>query len=227
MSPLIYSIEDDTNIGYIINRTLTSAQYDVKTFPDGKQFWTAFSSTKPDLILLDLMLPDIDGIELHKKIRKESKVPVIIISARNYEVDKVIGLDSGADDYITKPFGALELISRVKVALRKTDKMTTTIFQLKSLTLDKNKRTCSILQQEIALTSKEFDLLYHLLENQGKVIRRDELFKEIWGYDFMGETRTLDMHINFLRKKIIQADPTLANIIKTIRGVGYMVNCDD
>jgi two-component system alkaline phosphatase synthesis response regulator PhoP len=139
----------------------------------------------------------------------------------------VIGLDSGADDYITKPFGALELISRVKVALRKTDKMTTTIFQLKSLTLDKNKRTCSILQQEIALTSKEFDLLYHLLENQGKVIRRDELFKEIWGYDFMGETRTLDMHINFLRKKIIQADPTLANIIKTIRGVGYMVNCDD
>ncbi len=227
MATLLYSLEDDQNIGYIINKTLTSAQYQVETFATAKAFLSAFNARKPDLVLLDLMLPDADGLAVLKRIKTTSRIPVIILSAKNYEVDKVIGLDSGADDYITKPFGALELISRVKVALRKVDDSKEETLHFENITMNINQRTCYVDQQEVILTTKEYELLKLLLENKGRVLERDVIFKTIWGYDFIGETRTLDMHINYLRKKLTNANSNLESMIKTIRGIGYMVVKDE
>lgn len=227
MQTLIYSLEDDTNIGYIIQKTLESAQYEVHTFRDATSFYAAFSKRKPDLVLLDLMLPDSDGQAVLKQIKEMVDIPVIILSAKNHEIDKVIGLDGGADDYITKPFGALELLARIKVALRKQTLPFEDSLTVGPIKILLKQRQCFISEQPLILTAKELELLYLLMQRKGEVVERDTIFKQVWGYDFIGESRTLDMHINSLRKKILTVDDSLSSLIVTIRGVGYMLSSYD
>ena len=220
MAFVIYSIEDDRDIAQIINKTLSKQGYEVKTFSNGKDFLTAFKETKPDLILLDLMLPDYSGLELLKIIRGDKAnddIDIIIVSAKHMLVDKVEGLDLGADDYIEKPFDLLELMSRVNAKLRRHKRKTIPI-TLNNLTLDPLKRECIYNGKEVSLTNKEFDILMLLVENNGRVLTREDLFMKIWGADFAFETRTLDMHIKSIRKK------TNDDLIKTIYGKGYKMD---
>ncbi len=220
MAFVIYSIEDDRDIAQIINKTLSKQGYEVKTFVNGKDFLTAFKETKPDLILLDLMLPDYSGLELLKIIRGDKAnddIDIIIVSAKHMLVDKVEGLDLGADDYIEKPFDLLELMSRVNAKLRRHKRKTIPI-TLNNLTLDPLKRECIYNGKEVSLTNKEFDILMLLVENNGRVLTREDLFMKIWGADFAFETRTLDMHIKSIRKK------TNDDLIKTIYGKGYKMD---
>ena len=219
MSFLIYSIEDDKDIAQIINKTLLKQGYDVRTFSNGKDFFQAFNIKKPDLILLDLMLPDISGLDILKEIRKDNEnedIDIIIVSAKHMLVDKVEGLDLGADDYIEKPFDLLELMSRVNAKLRRHKKIKRYL-DFGNLILDQDKRECYYNHKLIDLTNKEFDILMTLALNNNKVLNREEIFKNVWGTSFGFETRTLDMHIKSIRKK------TNDDLIKTIYGVGYKV----
>ncbi len=219
MSFLIYSIEDDKDIAQIINKTLLKQGYDVRTFNNGKDFFQAFNIKKPDLILLDLMLPDISGLDILKEIRKDNEnedIDIIIVSAKHMLVDKVEGLDLGADDYIEKPFDLLELMSRVNAKLRRHKKIKRHL-DFGNLILDQDKRECYFNHKLIDLTNKEFDILMTLALNNNKVLNREEIFKNVWGTSFGFETRTLDMHIKSIRKK------TNDDLIKTIYGVGYKV----
>lgn len=219
MAFLIYSIEDDKDIAQIINKTLAKQGYQVETFYNGKSFLRAFNQIKPDLILLDLMLPDYSGTELLKKVRNDAvndDIDIIIVSAKHMLVDKVEGLDLGADDYIEKPFDLLELMSRVNAKLRRHKKRSLPLV-FRDLTLDPLKRQCMFNDKKIDLTNKEFDILLYLAKNNGKVLSREEIFETVWGTDYGFETRTLDMHIKSIRKK------TDENLIKTSYGKGYKV----
>lgn len=219
MEYLIYSIEDDKDIAYIINVTLTKQGYQVKTFGDGKSFFEAFSRQKPHMILLDMMLPDISGQEILKKIRSKREnddIDIIIISANHMLIDKVDGLDLGADDYIEKPFDLLELMSRVNVKVRRHK--LNRIIGIGEFTIDLDKRELLKKDDIINLTSKEFDILAILFQKAGKVVTREELLNEIWGMDAILETRTIDMHIKSLRSKMKDND-----FIATVYGVGYKV----
>ncbi len=219
MPCLIYSIEDDRDIAQIIYKTLNKQGYLVEHFSTGKDFLVAFNKKKPDLILLDLMLPDCDGFDLLKKVRKDSSnddIDIIILSAKHMVVDKIEGLDLGADDYIEKPFDLLELMSRVNAKLRRHKKKNLALV-FEDLKLDPIKRECLFEGNRVELTNKEFDILMLLAQNNGTVITREEIFNAIWGVEFGLETRTLDMHIKSIRKK------TNDNLIKTVYGIGYKV----
>lgn len=219
MAFLIYSIEDDKDIAQIINRTLAKQGYEVYSFGNGKDFFQAFKERKPDLILLDLMLPDYSGLDILKTVRQDSnndEIDVIIVSAKHMLVDKVEGLDLGADDYIEKPFDLLELMSRVNAKLRRHKKPQTHI-DLGNLVLDQSKRECFYNGRLIDLTNKEFDILLTLVKNNTKVMTREEIFNQVWGAEYGFETRTLDMHIKSIRKK------TSDDLIKTVYGMGYKV----
>ncbi|HNZ78053.1 MAG TPA: response regulator transcription factor [Bacilli bacterium] len=219
MEYLIYSIEDDKDIAYIINVTLTKQGYTVKSFADGKSFWLEFERQKPNMILLDMMLPDIPGQEILKQIRAQREnddIDIIIISANHMLIDKVDGLDLGADDYIEKPFDLLELMSRVNVKVRRYKK--NRIIHVGDYQLDIDKRECYYQNNLISLTAKEFDILTLLFQKVGKVVTREELLNQIWGMDTALETRTIDMHIKSLRNKLGNSD-----LIITIYGVGYQV----
>lgn len=218
---MIYCVEDDSNIRDLVVYTLESTGIKACGFEDGKAFVEALAFETPELVLLDIMLPGEDGLTILKKLKSSSRtkdIPVIMVTAKGSEYDKVVGLDSGADDYITKPFGMMELVSRVKAVLRRTQKITKdTTYRIDNLELDVEKHKVKVDGQEVTLTLKEFEMLEKLVKNQHIVLTRDKLLEEIWGYDFDGETRTVDVHVRTLRQKLGSA----GELIETVRGVGY------
>ncbi len=219
MDFLIYSIEDDQNIAKIINKTLSNQGFIVKSFYDGYSFFKALEKEIPNMILLDMMLPDISGAEILKRVRANEiydDVDIIIISANHMLMDKVDGLDLGADDYIEKPFDILELISRVNAKFRRLKRQT--IYVSGDLTLDSLKHVCTYKNEKVQLTLKEFQILELLLKNKGNIVTRDEILLKIWDEDKAFQTRTIDMHIRSIRKK------TSDDLIQTIYGVGYQLN---
>jgi len=222
MEYLIYSVEDDKDISHIINVTLKKQGYIVDSFYDGKTFFDALNRIKPQMILLDMMLPDISGQEILKKVRANREyddVVIIIISANRLTIDKVDGLDLGADDYIEKPFDILELMSRVNAHVRRYKRNRTIVVD--NIILDLDKHICTKDNEEIRLTVKEFDILELLFASRGDVVTREDLLKKIWGQDAALESRTVDMHVKSLRQKIGDDN---ANVIVTIYGIGYKVN---
>lgn len=220
---LIYIVEDDQNIREIESYALKNGGYSVEEFDCAKSFAARVAERVPDLILLDIMLPDKDGIEILKKLRRNpdtKKVPVIMVTAKATEIDKVRGLDNGADDYITKPFGIMELISRVKALLRRIRQAEEEKFMmLREIFLDGEKRMVYISDKPCELTYKEFELLKLFMQNIGIVLTRENIMERVWGVDFEGESRTLDMHIKTLRQKLGDA----GKYIKTVRNVGYRI----
>jgi len=214
----IMIVEDDAGIRHYLQSTLSNAGYDTVAVGDGRSALALAASHCPDCVLLDLGLPDMDGIGIIQSIRKWSSVPIIVISARMTEDDKAGALDLGADDYLTKPFGVMELISRVKALLRRSralqdDKQ----MVLGDITLDSERREVHVGGELCELTFKEFELLKLLMVNAGIVLHRDTIMSDVWGTDYEGESRTLDMHIKTLRQKLGEA----GNMIKTVRNVGY------
>lgn len=221
MAVHIYIVEDDKNIREIEMFALKNSGYAVEEFENAKSFFSRSAEKVPDLVLLDIMLPDMDGLEIVKKLRSRPdtvRVPIILVTAKTTELDKVRGLDIGADDYLTKPFGVMELISRVKALLRRSralqdDKQ----MVLGDITLDSERREVHVGGELCELTFKEFELLKLLMVNAGIVLHRDTIMSDVWGTDYEGESRTLDMHIKTLRQKLGEA----GNMIKTVRNVGY------
>lgn len=219
----VYIVEDDKNIREIESFALKNSGYSVVDFECAKDFYKKIGDKVPDLIVLDIMLPDEDGLEVVKKLRsmpETKKVPIILVTAKTTEIDKVKGLDIGADDYLTKPFGIMELISRVKALLRRTTGMTEErSLRLGDIYIDNEKHAVYVKEELCELTYKEYELLKLLIINVGIVMSRDIIMERIWGTDFEGESRTLDMHIKTLRQKIKNSDTT----IKTVRNVGYIM----
>ena len=221
MQALIYIVEADMNIQEIEMFALKNTVYVTEGFENAKSFFSRMTEKIPDLILLDIMLPDQDGLEIVRKLRERPetvRVPIILVTAKTTELDKVKGLDIGADDYLTKPFGVMELISRVKALLRRSKSIQEDqILRLKNVTLDSEKRIVQVNDIPCELTFKEFELLKLLMINAGIVLRREVIMMDVWGTDYEGESRTLDMHIKTLRQKLGDA----GNMIKTVRNVGY------
>lgn len=223
MNRLIYIVEDDTAIKELESYALINSEFSVEGFERGKELFDALTKKIPALILLDIMLPDEDGIHILKKIRSTTAyrdIPVIMVTAKTTEIDAVKGLDMGADDYITKPFGVMELVSRVKAVLRRTQKAEhQQILIYKNIVIDEAQHKVFVDDEEIELTYKEYEVLKLLIINKGIVLTRDKIMETIWGYDFEQGNRTVDVHIQSLRKKIKDAGVH----IKTIRNVGYKV----
>ena len=220
---MIFCVEDDDNIRELVIYTLETTGLEARGFADGTAFMVALAFDTPELVLLDIMLPGEDGLEILKKLKNSSKtkdIPVIMVTAKGSEYDKVVGLDSGADDYVTKPFGMMELISRIKAVLRRSGKQQDkTKLSVGGISLDTKKHEVKVDGEQVVLTLKEFELLEKLMRNQGIVLTRDQLLTEIWGYDFDGETRTVDVHIRTLRQKLGEQ----GSLVKTVRGVGYRI----
>ena len=220
---LIYIVEDDDNIREIESIALKNSGHDVCSFACGREFKKELARRRPDLILLDIMLPDEDGIEILKKLRASAetrRIPVILVTAKSSELDKVKGLDIGADDYITKPFGVMELISRVKALIRRSmDSGTSKSLRVGDIFLDSDRHMVYVNDEPKELTFKEYELLRCLMSNSGVAMHRDRIMELVWGMDFEGESRTLDMHIKTLRQKLGEA----GRMIKTVRNVGYVL----
>ena len=216
----IYLVEDDNSIRELVVYTLQNTGFEAKGFGSAADFWEAMKAAAPDMVLLDIMLPDEDGLTILKKLRSTAgteKLPVMMLTAKGTEYDKVIGLDSGADDYLPKPFGMMELVSRVRAILRRTmPEKKQDIYEVGPIKVDVSKHEVTVDGQPVTLTFKEFELLCFMMENEGIVLSRDRLLSKIWGYDFDGETRTVDVHIRTLRQKLGLG----GNYIETIRGVG-------
>ena len=223
MNRLIYIVEDDTAIKELECYALINSEFSVEGFERGKELFDALTVKIPALILLDIMLPDEDGIHILKKIRNTMAyrdIPIIMVTAKTTEIDAVKGLDMGADDYITKPFGVMELVSRVKAVLRRTQKAEhQQILIYKNIVIDEAQHKVFVDDEEIELTYKEYEVLKLLIINKGIVLTRDRIMESIWGYDFEQGNRTVDVHIQSLRKKVKSAGVH----IKTIRNVGYKV----
>lgn len=218
---IIYCIEDDESIRDLVIYALKKNGYEAKGFESGE---VLYDNTEPDLILLDIMLPGDDGYTILKNLRSNSKtsnIPVIMLTSKTSEFDKVKGLDLGADDYVEKPFGVMELISRVRAVLRRSTKVKepTDKICIGKLCIDNQKHEVTVDDEEIILTYKEYELLYFLMKNKGIVVSREKLLNEVWGYDFEGESRTVDVHIRTLRLKLGEA----GKLIQTIRSVGYKI----
>ncbi len=221
---MIYCVEDDANIRELIEYTLTSAGFSVRGFESGGDFFSSLAVALPDLILLDIMLPDTDGMEILQRLRRRANtaaLPVIMLTARSQRMDKIKGLDGGADDYITKPFDVLELISRVRAVLRRSGDTIVAEGEVsyKGICLNRSKHIVTVAGNEVALTFKEYELLSILLDNLGCVVPRERIVAEVWGMDYEGESRTLDVHIRSLRRKLGAA----GDCIETVRSVGYKV----
>ena len=218
---MIWCVEDDASIRDIELYALRAAGLEAEGFPDGDSFWQALQSRKPELVVLDVMLPGIDGTELLRRMRATPalrRIPVIMATARGAEYDRVQGLDSGADDYLTKPFSVIELVSRVRAVLRRCQPQEDTgTLRCGELTLDTAEHTVSVNGQRVDLTYKEYELLSLLIQNAGRVLTREQIMDRIWGYDYGGSSRTLDMHIKKHRKKLGSS----GSQIHTIRNVGY------
>ena len=221
---LIYIVEDDKNISEIESFALKNAGHQTVEFPDGRSFYKELAEKKPDLILLDIMLPDEDGLSILRKIREKretKRIPVIMVTAKTTEIDKVKGLDNGADDYMTKPFGVMELVSRVKALLRRTGEQDAEkVIKIGDLVIDDEKRKVFVSDSAVELTYKEYELLHYLAQNQEIVLPRDSIMEHIWHANCEIESRTLDVHIKTLRHKLGDA----GKYIKTVRNVGYCMN---
>ena len=222
MKSMIYYVEDDNNIPELVVYALKSSGFDAAGFDSGKTFFREMRRQLPELILLDIMLPDEDGMSILKKLKKTESmkdIPVIMLTAKSAEYDKVIGLDTGADDYVTKPFGVMELVSRVKAVLRRSGRkeQKQQNMVLDDIHLDRERHTVTVGGQPVELTYKEFELLDYLMRNQGIVLSREKLLEVVWNTDYEGESRTVDVHIGSLRQKLGES----GRKIQTVRGVGY------
>lgn len=222
--PRILVVDDEQAVLDLLVYNLSRAHYEVLTAANGRQALELASQAEPDLILLDLMLPEIDGLDVCRELRKVSQVPVIMITARGEEVDRVVGLELGADDYIVKPFSVREVVARVRAVLRRARPEGTENPALLSgpggLRLDVEQHAVTVGSTPLQLTRLEFDLLHTLLLNAGRVLTRERLLEEVWGYDFAGDTRAVDSAVKRLRAELRAADPQ-ADAIEAVRGVGY------
>ena len=220
---MIYYVEDDVSIRELVVYTLETTGIKACGFSDAAGFWEALDKELPELILLDIMLPKEDGMEILRRLKESDRtrrIPVIMVTAKGTEYDKVMGLDTGADDYVAKPFGMMELVSRIRAVLRRAgDRREEGCYRVGPVVLDTQKHEVTVGGEARSLTLKEFELLEALLRNRGIVLTRDRLLEEIWGYDFDGETRTVDVHIRTLRQKLGEA----GELIETVRGVGYRI----
>ncbi len=217
---MIYCVEDDNGIRDLMIYTLTVSGFEAKGFPDSGGLWDALAAERPELIMLDIMLPGEDGITVLKRLRSSAAtadIPVIMATAKGTEYDKVIGLDLGADDYLAKPFGMMEMVSRIRAVLRRSTPRSDDVLHVGPIALDAVRHRVTVDGAEVTLTLKEFELLRLLSENRGIVFTRDQLLARIWGVDYIGETRTVDVHIGTLRTKL----GTAGELIETVRGVGY------
>ena len=219
---MIYLLEDDDSIRDLVIYTLQSQGMEAKGFPRPSAFWEAMAEHTPSLVLLDIMLPEEDGISVLKQLRSSARtcrLPVIMLTAKGTEYDKVLGLDAGADDYLAKPFGMMELLSRIRALLRRTEREVN-IYRCGVLTVDQTRHTVTVNGREVVLTQKEFEVLCLLLKNRGQVLSRERLIEDVWGYAFTGESRTVDVHVRTLRQKLGEAGA----YIETVRGYGYKVS---
>lgn len=223
---MIYCVEDDGNIRELVIYTLETTGFRARGFENGTEFFEALTGELPELILLDIMLPGEDGLEILERLKASPgtrDIPVIMMTAKGAEYDKVKGLDAGADDYVTKPFGIMELISRIKAVLRRTQKgsgASKDVIMIGRLAMDTKKHEVKVDGEVVALTLKEYELLKRLMRNPNIVMTRDQLLEDIWGYDFDGETRTVDVHVRTLRQKL----GACGEMIETVRGVGYRMS---
>ena len=220
---MIYVVEDDSGIRELIVYTLNSMNLKTVGFEKPSDFWDQLDSEIPTLVMLDIMLPEENGIDILKKLRKRvdtKALPIIMVTAKTSEYDRIAGLDNGADDYIPKPFSMLEMVARVKALLRRTEHTKNQEdYSLEHLYVCPANHVVKVDGEDVTLTLKEFEMLCILLQNQGIVLTRDQLLNKVWGYSFDGESRTVDVHIRTLRQKLGVA----AEAIKTIRGVGYKI----
>ena len=224
---MIYLVEDDDSIRELVLYTLHTTGFEAEGFRNAADFWQALEKELPQLVLLDIMLPDEDGLHILKRLRagaETADLPVMMLTAKSSEYDRVVGLDSGADDYMPKPFGMMELVSRVRALLRRAAKPAAEdkLFTAGSLAVDVKRRADTVDGEPVILTYKEFELLCYLLENRGVVLSRDQILTKIWDYNYSGETRTVDVHIRTLRQKLGDAGA----LIETVRGVGYRLAQD-
>ena len=219
---MIYLLEDDDSIRDLVIYTLQSQGMEAKGFPRPSAFWEAMAEHTPSLVLLDIMLPEEDGISVLKQLRSSARtcrLPVIMLTAKGTEYDKVLGLDAGADDYLAKPFGMMELLSRIRALLRRTEREVN-IYRCGVLTVDQTRHTVTVNGREVVLTQKEFEVLCLLLKNRGEVLSRERLIEDVWGYAFTGESRAVDVHVRTLRQKLGEAGA----YIETVRGYGYKIS---
>ncbi len=220
----ILIVEDEVALAESVHFALEVEGFDVATVGDGRDALTAVRATPPDLVLLDLMLPGLSGLDVLRTVRKDHRMPVIILTAKDAEADKVLGLELGADDYVTKPFSMRELVARVRSHLRRSRLGGTPDDSLViaggGVEMDIDRHEVRVRGTEVALRPKEFDLLFALLARKGKLVTRDTLISEVWGYDYMGDTKTLDVHIKRLRQKV-ESEPASPELIVTVRGLGY------
>ena len=224
----ILVVDDEPSVTDLIAYNLRRSLYDVTTAADGREALRLAQEYQPDLILLDLMIPEVDGLDVCRELRRSSNVPVIMITARGEEVDRVLGLEIGADDYITKPFSVRELMARIKAVLRRTYKdgeaePSTVLRGPGNLSMDVERRTVAIGELSIELTRLEFDLLHRLLINPGRVLTRERLLEQAWGYEYVGDTRAVDSAVKRLRAKLRAVSPE-ADCIEAVRGLGYRIN---
>lgn len=221
MEKTIYYVEDDANIRELVIYALKASGFNVIGFEDAKSFYKGIKSIIPDMILLDVMLPDEDGVTILRKLKKDDSykmIPIIMLTAKTTEYDKVIGLDQGADDYISKPFGVMELVSRIKAVLRRSQNIVCEdVFHIGPLTLNRTQHIVTVNGQKIELTYKEFELLEFLMKNKGMAMSREKLLDCVWDMDYECESRTVDVHIGMLRQKLGDC----GHMIVTVRGVGY------
>jgi DNA-binding response OmpR family regulator len=219
----ILVVEDESSIASFVALYLKNAGFDVRTAASGGEALREAETQAPSLVVLDLMLPDIDGIEVCKRLRQGSDVPILMLTARDEDIDKIIGLEVGADDYLTKPFNPRELVARIKSILRRSGSerrdLQTEVIEHGDLRVDSGRREARVGGVEVQLAPKEFDLLWELLDHRGLVLTRDQLLERVWGYTFAGDTRTVDVHVRQLRRKLGDASP-----IVTVWGVGYKVS---
>ena len=222
---MIYIVEDDPNIRELVSYALQTSGMPAAGFADGPSFWQVAAQERPELVLLDIMLPGEDGISILKKLKagpETAQIPVIMMTAKGEEYDKVLGLDAGADDYVAKPFGMMELLSRIRAVLRRASSQPVqtqegAVLQFGRLTLDPVRHLVQLDGKEVNLTLKEFAVLHLLMARHGAVITRDELLQKVWGYDYGGETRTVDVHVGTLRQKLGDC----SGYVETVRGIGY------
>jgi two-component system, OmpR family, response regulator len=216
----ILVVEDDPTLLALLKYNLVKEGFQINTANDGLQGLDLARTSKPDLIILDLMLPRMDGLEVCRILRKETTTPIMMLTARAEEMDKVLGLELGADDYLTKPFSMRELVARVRALLRRTEVHADSLIHAGEIEIDLNRHKTTYRGVVVELTPKEFDLLVYLLRNRGQVFSREILLNKVWGYDYAGDTRTVDVHIRWLRQKI-EAEPNHPVHLITVRGVGY------
>ncbi|GHU67946.1 DNA-binding response regulator [Clostridia bacterium] len=220
---MIYVLEDESSIRQLVVYTLTSAGFEARGFACAREFWAAVRDAVPSMALLDIMLPDENGLDVLKKLRSMpvmAKTPVMMLTAMSSEYDKVVGLDLGADDYLPKPFGMMELVARVRSLARRTETSASQPrgeYRLGALYVSLPERIVTVGGENVPLTLKEFDTLACLLRSQGIVLTRDQIMTSVWGYDYDGESRTVDVHIRSLRQKLAPCE----DAIETVRGVGY------